>query len=366
MTLDNQLKNNWQKFFKVANELNAQRAWKKIPEEELFAVKNPVDGVLSYVTVLGPDMDVDGFLAYRGPHGFMTLAMLRMGELDQDEEGYILSQDALMVTFEKGADLDDFCDEEEIKLFEELTGAPIQADKIYPLPRSFVPGYLPYKVNAQELEFICLLCGRLAEIGDRYAKNKKCLKANKKVCGDDNLVLTFVPDRSGEADKWEERWLFPESDIPAKEPIVVSEDDIKELKAKKKDGTWEMVITYSNYQQNGERPYIPMQLVVCEAGKPISLVEDLWEPNNLQAGARDAILKAFKEQETLPATILCPNDAILELYSAFFKKIGIKYKVSDELPTVDEILDEQNEGCGCGDCDECDEDDHCGCSHCHG
>lgn len=363
MTENNALKAQWLQFINAANALNAEAAWKKIPEEEIFAVKNS-DGVTCYVSVLGPDMDVDGFLAYRGPHGLMTLAMLQMGELDQDEEGYILAQDALMVSFEKGSDLAEFCDEEEIELLKELTG-PIEDNKIYPLARSFKPGYLPYKMDAAELDFTCLLCERLAEVGKRFAADKKCLHSNKKSPNGEQLLLTFVPDRNGNKGDWEERWFFPDAEIPAKKPIEVEEEVLKALKEKKKEGTWEMVITYTNLQQNGVRPYIPMQLVVCEKDKPVSLVDDIWEPDNLQVAAKEALLKAINSCEKLPATILCPNDALVELYGDFFKALKIKVKVTEELPTVDEVLDEQNECCDC-DCGDCD-DDCCegDCCHCH-
>ncbi len=352
-------KEKWQEFFKAAKELQAAKEWKSIPEEEIFSVKNPQDGVPCYVSVLGEDEDVDGFLAYRGPHGMMTLAMLQMGELDQDEEGYLLSQDALMLSFEEGADLENFCDEEEIELFKELCGGTINPDALYPLVRSFHPGYMPGKINSAELEFTMQLMERLKEVGKRYAKDKKCLKSNKKINGGENLVLTFVPDRQ-EKGAWEERWLFPDANIPAKEPIKLTDAELAEFKAKKRSGIFEMVITYTNIVSPGEPAYIPMQLIACEEGKPLSLIDDIWEPAKLEEAAHDVLVKLFKSRETLPELIKCPNDAFVEIYGPALKQIGIKHKISEELPTVDEILDEQNECCSN---DDCEDDD---CEHCHG
>ncbi len=352
MTIEPEFKKKWREFFVAGKKLMAAKEWKNIPENEIFAVKNPQDGVNAYVSVLGEDEDVDGFLAYRGPHGMITLAMLEMGELDQDEEGYLLSQDALMLSFEEGADLENFCDEEELVLFKELSGGVIDPKAHYPLARSFHPGYMPSKMNLDELDFTMMLMERLIEVGKRHEKNNKCLKSSKKISGGENLVLTFVPDRE-KVGAWEERWLFPDTEIPPKAPIELTADEISTLKAKEHKGTWEMVITYTNIVSPGEPAYIPMQLIACEEGKPSSLIEDIWEPNKLHEAAHDVLIKLFKNATSLPKVVKCPNDAFVEIYGKALSDLGIKHQITEELPTVDEILDEQNEGCEEEDCEHC-------------
>ena len=335
------------KMYELAFEYKKTKLWKRLHDNELFAVKFS-DGVIGYCCIMGMADKLYSFMVYLGEKGFQSyreIATLEMGETEFEYRERLLSQDCLQCVFDNKESLseEEFA---EVQKYAKDHGVSIRGRNAYPHFARFRPKYYPWRLDDEKEQGYLCEALQAAVVFGKYLENHNEEEAGLKFVEE----VTELPLLERENDIY----LWKNTEIPNiipteyPRPKVVSDLMAAKLKKAPKGRAWEceLIRMLSPVQEDEQKaPYFPVMLFAVERGTnyllPIAPVMYYEEhPEELLNVFVEALLK----ENIRPSALLVRNERTLALLEELCRKAKISLSICEELPSLDmaeaDFLDE--------------------------
>lgn len=326
----------WRRLYQVADQIKTLAPWNWMDETDLFGVQDPERERIGFVSVMGQSGDFYGISVYlnaEGLYGFWKL----YGILN-DKPERLLEIPTLQVSYNNR----DQVEKEDRAIMQKL-GLKFRGKNAWPIFRSFVPGYYPWFLEADEARFLCIALEQLLDIAPRVKQDPDLLDPY-----DDERYLIRIPHPQQDKLVWSEEYI----PIYETKPQVVAADKdkpwMKQLKGmQQKHVIAELdVFMIPNALQKGEsRPFFPYILIIATQ-RPQSVLDFRIltpEPSlaEMRSGLSQQIAEIFAEAKFIPHEIRIPKSHdYLKLALAPFKKtLGIKVVETPSLKIIDSMRD---------------------------
>lgn len=363
------------RLLKAAARLWEMKPWETWFESEIFAVQNPEDGRLGFVSVLGAGGEQFGVLVYDGPDALVQMLDLQerlgssipselpdwiddpatspqllttlsdllaasSGPPDEVDPMELLQIPQLQLMYETRRDLEPL-DKGWLKRHNyKASGCG------YPTFRSLVPGYLPWFVSKEEVHLLATALEQLIEVASRLDFDSDVLETKiewSKNGTPSARVFARVPYQGKDGVLcWRDETLKVSPDATddlrfLPDPILL--ERIAALPPSSATFEMEVIQTPIPIAEKDARPYLPSVVMGGSYGMvaAIELVPCGFGPHML-APLVQTILKILSEQIMRPALILysSPEMLVLEMLG---KHLGIKVQRVEELETLDPAIE---------------------------
>ncbi|MBS0621782.1 MAG: hypothetical protein JSR80_02335 [Verrucomicrobia bacterium] len=324
--------NLWKQLYWAAAKYQALLSCKALEDGALFAARDPLSGDINYCYAFGEGEEVCDFSLLRGREGLETLYRIQDGEIDQDNVQEVLDhQNALFVEFCE----QDALDEEDLRVIKAL-GPDFSKRALQPQFRSFLPGYMPWHLTADEVRTLtsALQCAVLHL--ERCMKDPDFKATMELESGERHLLYTPQEHGTSCSTSWHE--LKPSSEILLDYPLNPQRvAALKEI-APSVTSPWEISaeLAVEGILCDRDRPYfLKVGWIVDE----ISLLPVQAEPIPLDACPPltlcELALTSMEELRCIPSKILVRQEKLHYAFQPFVNALGIDVQLVDFLPGVD-------------------------------
>ena len=251
----------WVRLVESAVRIKQLAPWQWMNEEDVFAIKHPKTGEIGFISVMGALGRHVAVAVYLGSHAFAKFNALRHAPpnfLDEYPE-LLLEIPQLQASFEDRDDLEEW----DRQLLRSLN-LKFRGRKAWPRFQSFRPGFMPWRLEPDEVRFLTLALEQLEQVAPRAHTDRSFLQ------GEDTSTFLLRARRmkEGRTGEWEDRYLrTPPPEFPPV-PLAWDPGDIKELKRMRPQ---EDVIELDFFQypgaigKKGERPQAGYILLALHA-----------------------------------------------------------------------------------------------------
>lgn len=192
----------WGGLYAAARAFNELQPWKRMGDDLLFGVLDPVSGRMGYGCVLGAVRQVFALALYRGAQGYDCYRKMRDIGSAADFEDVMAENDCLMA---------DFVDYEEVwkedRAMMRAVGARFSGPNMFPVFRSIRPGRIPWHIDRAEALVLSAALRRAAAVYRDCAAGAVDLAARA------GRILCF--EAEGSAGRWEAEPAPPERHVAA-------------------------------------------------------------------------------------------------------------------------------------------------------
>lgn len=321
----------------AAFRFRSEKLWKKLRENELFAVQLS-GGEIGYCCITGGGGEYTALSLYIGDKGICSLDYL-FQHPDLDEFNAVLVQNCLQLELCSKSDLPEL-------LIEPLTayaaehGIEFKGKKQYPSLLKFQSYFMPHIITEQEnFQYLLEALRAAHEVSEKLKLGRKAQLGFRKV--PESMPL-LIPENGSY--RWETA-PYPEVKPYSYPRPVIAPERADALKALPQKGKLESVIAFSSepvFEAQSDRGYFPSSLF--SAGTPAKLKGNI-ECLNDYPSAVNKIMEQFMEKMlkagTRPAEIITNGECSLAFFSEFCGQCGIKLTLADKLPKVDKLLEQQ-------------------------
>ena len=317
----------WRALFEAALEFKGVEPWRWMYDSNLFGVKNPESDETGYCCVLGNLGQVFGLAVYLGTDGLEGYIRMQSGDLLPDEA--LHHQKCLMASFENRNELQ----QRDLKLIKDL-GLKFRGRNAWPAFRSYLPGYYPWFLTGTEARFLTSALLQSIEVALHFEEDKNLLDSS-----DEEAYLVRVLENTGDASRWEDRWLKPEP--LKKESLSVNPlDDVRLQKIKRscsvRPAVWETDLFYAPgpVQEKG-RPYFPYVVLWADHSSYSILGSNVLRPWNYLSEYQEGFFELVEAAKFLPAEIWVEKEELFALLAPIADKLGIALKKGKRLNAVE-------------------------------
>ena len=357
----------------LAARLWKRKPWKTLDETEIFAVRNPGDNELYFVSVLGGAGEQAGVVVYRGADAYFGLLdfterasqmpalpdispeafgeagaaeMMEMLAAQISQMNFnpmeLLQIPQLQLMFESRDELADIDGEWIARHQYKASG------RGYPTFRSVVPGYLPWWIAADEVDVLIVALEQLEELLARPNFSSDLLQVNETVDESSDETLSHelfarvaAKNQSGEMSWRDERIEVEPGELfrIEIEPDAELMERVQSLKTGKDVMEMELIEMPTPVGGYEERPCFPSLILTGQNQMVTGMQTILCGPGPRRTPLLlDAILTLLSERETRPKTIQFANP-YLGILSFVEQTLGIQIEEVEELPTLDPAIE---------------------------
>lgn len=332
------------------------KIWKRIYEEELFAVKLPSKrNPIGYCCVMGRDGEHMALAVYIGADGFTTYRIIANSDPDYMQGGVpgMFKQDCIQCSVEQ-RDMFDPDELDALRKYCEKSGTPFRAP--YPQFTRYYPYCVPWKVEKADdwkaIETALLVVEKLAE--GIKSRGKAALGLRPIAVGLNDQAyateqLSFFGDPVDETVTiplysivdgqlvTERIPLPPYTEKKPAPPTNINDIAVAKLMRQKQRGTLECEIIRMPSPIDGDPPYFPaIMMIVDENGyaiTPVITEGRMYDP--------DEMINHFIESldETYPKTIKFRTEETRILLEPFCRKARIRLEETDDMDLLDEAVE---------------------------
>lgn len=326
----------WQRLYDLADQIKALKPWMILAETDLFGVRDPESGVDSFVSVMGSGGEHFAVAVYIGVESLFQFWMLQDPNSDAPPE-MVLAIRQLQLSFENRDDLDD----DDIELIRTLQ-RKYRGKQAWPAFRSFVPGYLPWRIDASEASLLIHVLEQTLDVAARAMKDISLLEPP-----DDNTYLFRVPNVTDGAIAWEDQLIVVQPPQPVEYAVPMRSDLLEQMKKlpKRKKSSFEMEffpLPRPVADESG-RPYLPTMLLAVDDSSGMIVITEMIPP---AVGLIETILqvpqalaKGLIALGYVPGVIKVQNPMAAEMAKFLQNAAGWKVKQQNELKMLNPALD---------------------------
>lgn len=326
----------WNRLFDLADHIKTLKPWTNLEEVDVFGVRDPESGSDNFISVMGYGGEHFAVAVYIGAEALFQFWALHDPDFDAPPE-MVLAIRQLQLSFEDRDDLD----KDDIKLIQTLQ-RKYRGKKAWPVFRSFLPGYLPWEIDASEANILIHALEQTIDVVTRASKQAALLEPP-----DDNTYLIRIPEGTGDAITWRDQLVTVEP--PASNGYVVPMnpellDQVKKLpKRKKSSFEMEFLPLPQPAADESGRPYLPTVLLVVDGGSGMILMAQILPPVvglvETMLQVPQALAEGLMSLGYVPGTINVRNPMAAEMAKFLENAAGWKVKQQDELNMLDTALD---------------------------
>jgi hypothetical protein len=240
------------------------------------------------------------------------------------------SQKCLMASFEDRADLT----EEDRGIIKKL-GLRFRGRNQWPLFRNYTPGYPPWHLNKNEVEYLTLALQQAMEVSIRFREDPDIITPPKK-----GQYMVRVPKKTDGGWRWEDKWLKP---APLEEPEIVvppiNEVLLQKIKktVKRIGGTWEVdfFISPTPIREGKARPYYPYAALYVDSQSGFVMNADIMKPEDYMTGFPNSLMALIENSGTKPKEIMVRKEEAFELLKLIASRLDIKLRLVKRLKMLE-------------------------------
>lgn len=349
--------------YELAYAFRKSKIWKQVFEDEVFAVKLPkkaAGGKTAYCSIMGSNNEYIALAVYIGPEGFNSYRIIADTSSSMntpDSYADLLSQDCIQCSLE-ARDLMDPEELDALRAYTEAAGIPFRA----PFPRfsRYFPYCMPWAVRKASdlhaleavLEVVTRLPAELKKSGKAglglwpinvtlhdEAYVVKQLGLFDDTVGDEvtvplftikdgNLVITRIP-------------LPPYTERQPSAPTMINDIAIAKMLRNKQKGVYECEVVRLPEPVDGKPPYIPAALMTVRGDgtvlQPVVGADPVYDANEMLRDFLSVLGDIY------PKTIKVRTTETKVLLEEFCRRAKIRLVETEELPLMDDFIDELND-----------------------
>jgi len=332
-TVDAPTLHQWKRLYQLAGELASLAPWNWMEETDLFAVEDPEEKYLGFVSVMGQIGQHFALAVYLGSRGLYAFWEMQYAGPSWEPE-HLLEVPQIQVSFESREDLE----EEDRQIMNQL-GLQYQGAHGWPLFRSFRPGYLPWFLESEEAQYLTIVLEQTLEVTPRFREDPGLLASRG-----DTTYLVRTPRSGKKSPEWEDR----RSVIVPPEPISIEYSldmqEVETLRTLPRDPEpleVDFFMTPSVIQEENTRPLLPYLFLLVNSGSESVIgaelftasptLEDMWQmlPGNF--------VRQLLEQGVCPGQVRLRSDLMMDLLGPLAAQLDIELVTSDMLPALDNV-----------------------------
>lgn len=324
----------WRRALDAALAFRDAAPWTWMTEENMFGVQNPETGVTYYACVLGELGEMTALALYEGAEGLNGLWRMRTENLADPMEALIL-QRCLMVSFEDREVLEP-ADRDVLKSL----GIKVRGRGAWPMLRSYLPGYAPWRVTGAQARFLALALEQALAMAGRF--------------GGDPALLPFVPPggaylvrtRQGDG-TWADERRVPEaaSEPETAQEVVVDTERLSQLKETlpMTRGVLEMDFFLSPnaiQDEDGGRPFFPVILMAADQDSGLIVGNDLSRPDVIAQDCGEMLLTVLENVQMRPARVETSHVETRMYLEPFAGPLGVQVSLVPHLRAIQPAMEE--------------------------
>jgi len=323
----------WKTLYELAIQFKEKEYWEWMYDSDLFGVQNPRTGEIGYCCVMGNLGEHYALAVYPGAEGLATYIELANQDPDNPDPMILLSQKCLQVSFENREQLH----KEDHEVIKKL-GLKFRGANNWPLFRNYSPGYLPWFINEEEIDFLTALIPQAMDVCDRAAESLDVLKPPREA-----QMLVRVAEAKGKEWIWRDEWQTPA--LPAPEHIEAPIDQLRLHKilktAQKIDAIWEF--DYFHFPEgvrdgSKERPYFPLMLIWADQRSSMILSHEISPPGEYRDLILNQFLKLIERSGAIPRQVWLQQDDARAILEPSAKTLGVELELTSDLEAIDDIF----------------------------
>lgn len=326
----------WRTLYEATARVKELAPWEWMTEADMFAVRDPENGDLGFVSVmgmLGEHYAVSLYLGSEGIHGF----------LDMQEMGPFMDPDALIQIPQLQASFEDReeLDKKDRELIKEL-GLKFRGRNAWPMFRSYRPSFFPWFLESEEARFLSVALEQLADVAPRFKEDSSLLEPS-----DGENFLLREPRREGGTLLWEDSATgVPPLDAP---PIEVEMEAAKiealgSLPRREARLEVDFFMFPVPARNEGNRPYFPHMLLTVDTGSGMVLGSELLAPDpSLEAmwgSVPENLADQLSKVELLPEKVSVDSELLFELLAPLAEEAGFELELAPSLSSLEQVRED--------------------------
>ncbi|MCC7550418.1 MAG: plasmid pRiA4b ORF-3 family protein [Methanobacterium sp.] len=317
----------WEDLYSVAVEFKKLKPWEWMWDDDIFGVLNSETEEIGYCCVMGGAGEFFGMSLYLGSEGLEGYFKIQFGEITSGDLESLYAQKCLMASFEDR----DTVEDEDYQILRKL-GLRFRGENSWPLFRSYLPNYMPWFLNSEEVKFLTLALEQTIHVSKRFQKNPDILRPPMI-----NQIMVRVRDDQG----WQDEWREPSEE---NEVMVgfVEEDALDEMFNLAHQGVWE--VDYSIFPEPvqddpRERPYFPYIITWADHEHGMVMNTTLAEPSQWGSIFSESLKEVMKSKGSLPQEILLRRNEIYNLMEGIASSLKIELTIVADLDIIDDAME---------------------------
>jgi len=314
----------WRRLLESAVRIKQLAPWQWLQEDEIFGIAHPDSGQIGFISVmgaLGEHLAVSVYLGASALARFLALQQAPRGVLEEHPE-LLLEIPQLQASFEDRGDLEDW----DRQLLRSLN-LKFRGRKAWPRFQSFRPGFMPWRLEQEEIGFLTLSLEQLEQVAPRLRADRRILRGEEP----GSFLIRACQKRNGKTTEWEDRY---ERISPAALPSVPLAWDPGDVKKLKDMPSREDIIELDFFQfpgavgPKGERPQATYILLSLHAQSNLIFgaqtmavtesIERMW------GQIPGYLLSRLVEPGLRPREIHVQSELLLKVLQPAFKELGTK------------------------------------------
>ena len=327
--------------FNLAIRVKELAPWRWMEETDLIGIENPETGEIGFISVMGSVEEYEAIAVYLGAEGFYgfidfveddTATADRLVELPHlqaafSERKYLQKQDRDLIKF---------------------WGLKSSGAKVWPMFRSYRPGYFPWFVTIAEARFLIHTLSQILDIARRVRDDAGSFRPTGRVEKDGYLMR--VSRKEGSQLVWEDQvWRIPK---PTPGPIRTAIDGhvlefLKQISSGRLDLEADSLLSPASIGKRGQRPLAVYTLMIADHdsgfifGFDVMSVEDSLSA--MHARIPNAVAKILWQNQIVPRRLIVRSDRLRSLLKPLAQSLNIVLQYSDELPSIDQAAESLGE-----------------------
>ncbi|MCJ0932905.1 plasmid pRiA4b ORF-3 family protein [Virgibacillus halodenitrificans] len=323
----------WEEVLKTAKEFHRQKPWKNFRDDEVFTIVDPVTKENLFCSVLGAGEETFGLAVYIGQAGLQSLIETATG--GRDSFSIMLKQRSLLLSFEDREDLA----RNEYKFIKSFN-TNFRGKKAWPLFISYVPGYNPWEIDAEEARLLIVAMSQTLEV-------LKEIKSGLELSGffEGSSIVKVPCEQAGniifQNEIWDiERLIHEQTDSQVE--LEISELSIKRLKknTERIKAEIEFNLQYVDLpvqEDPNERPRFPVLSIAADHTQGMVIYQDLLDTTIENKTAQQQLVNLFQTIEGIP-DLLYMNEQTFHQIEPLVDELNLSVEITQELTIINELV----------------------------
>jgi hypothetical protein len=213
----------WIPLIESAGRIKRLAPWHWMNEGDVFGIAHPQTGEIGFISVmgaLGEHLAVSVYLGAPAWARFRALQQAPQGVLDEHPE-LLLEIPQLKASFEDRGELEEW----DRRLLRGLN-LKFRGRKAWPRFQSFRPGFMPWRLEAEEIGFLTLALEQLEQVAPRLKADRSVLSGGEPGA----LLIRSCREGKRNAGEWKDRYeRVPPPEFPPV-PLAWDPGDVNKLK----------------------------------------------------------------------------------------------------------------------------------------
>ncbi len=318
----------WARLYDAAQKYKTMACWEWMYDSDIFGVQNPLTQEVGYCCIMGRKGEFFAMAVYLGTQGLETINSILSGRLGPGSDDLIDAQNCLMLSFGGREEIEPR-DHQVIKQL----GRQFRGRTDWPLFRRHKPGYRPWFLASDEVDFLALAIEQAMEVAPRVKDNPDFLISDEK-----ERYLVRVSESIEGNLSWRDEWKKPSALIHKPLAVRVNESLLKQAcqAIEQRGGTWLYDLYYGPFTiQETEPHYLPLMSLWMDLDSEAILGFEMTAPDEGLETHAECLLKLVCKSHVCPEKVLVMRERAGELLAPLAKELNFQLLITERLPPLE-------------------------------